>query len=63
MLLMLKALFYLPYRTLEGFARLLMGLIGLSLEVPDHTLMSRRSKNIRIVIPRRAKPESQQPCC
>lgn len=59
MLLMLKALFHLPYRTLEGFARSLMHLMGLSLDVPEHTLMSRRSKKLRVVIPHHVKSEPQ----
>ena len=44
-----------PYPTLEGFARSLMYLIGLKLDVPDHTLMSRRSKNLQVKIPRHEK--------
>ena len=39
-LLMLKAVFSLPYRSVEGLACSLMRLMGLELPVPDHTQMS-----------------------
>ena len=42
-LLMLKAVFGLPYRSVEGLACSLMRLMGLELPVPDHTQMSRRA--------------------
>jgi hypothetical protein len=41
-LLVLKQVFHLPYRALEGFGRSLMGLMGPDLPVPDHTHLSRR---------------------
>ena len=41
-LLVLKEVFHLPYRALEGFGRSLMRLMGLDLPVPDHTHLSRR---------------------
>ena len=40
-LLMFKAVFSLPYRSVEGLACPLMRLMGLELPVPDHTQMSR----------------------
>lgn len=57
LLLVLKAVFQLPYRTLEGLAQSLMQLMGLALPIPDHTQMSRRAKTLQVSIPRRAHPE------
>lgn len=54
-LLMLKAVFGLPYRALEGFARSLMQLMALDFPVPDHTQMSRRARHLPVVIPRRER--------
>ncbi len=54
-LLVLKAVFGLPYRALEGFSRSLMKLMGLAYSVPDHTLMSRRAKVLQIKIPCKAR--------
>ena len=56
-LLMLKAVFHLPYRALEGFGRSLMDLLGLDMPIPDHSHMSRRAKTVEIQIPRREKKE------
>ena len=47
MLLMIKAVFGLPYRSVEGLARSLMRLSGLAFPVLDHTQMSRRAGNGR----------------
>jgi len=57
-LLMLKVVFHLPYRSLEGFARSLMLLLGLDTPIPDHSHMSRRAKTVEIQIPRREKGEA-----
>ena len=56
-LLMLKVVFHLPYRALEGFGRSLMKLIGLDMPVPDHTHMSRRARTLEVQIPRHEKNE------
>jgi hypothetical protein len=56
-LLVLKAVFGLPFRTLEGFSRSLMKLMGLAYSVPDHTLMSRRAKVLQIKIPCKARKD------
>ena len=53
---MMKGVFHLPYRALEGFARSLMRWMGLPLPIPDHTQMSRRAQTLRVVIPRQARP-------
>ena len=57
MLLMLKGVFHLPYRALEGFGRSLMSLFGLDMPIPDHSHMSRRAKTLEVQIPRREKTE------
>lgn len=56
-LLMLKVVFHLPYRALEGFGRSLMKLMGLEIPIPDHSHMSRRAKTLEVQIPRREKTE------
>lgn len=57
MLLMLKAVYKLPYRALEGFSRSIMGLMKLNLRIPDHTTMSRRACTVQIHIPRKVRNE------
>jgi hypothetical protein len=57
-LLMLKAVFKLPYRALEGFAGSLMKLMSLSLPIPDHSHLSRRAAGLDVVIPRRESEEA-----
>src|SRR5512147_117861 len=54
-LLVLKAVFDLPYRMVEGLAGSIVRLLGLTLSIPDHTLLSRRAKTLRVEIPRRAR--------
>lgn len=54
-LLILKAVFDLPYRMVEGLAGSIVRLLGLTLSIPDHTLLSRRAKTLRVEIPRRAR--------
>ena len=55
MLLMIKATFHLPYRALEGFARSIMKLMDLDIDVPDHSHMARRAKHLQVQIPRRER--------
>lgn len=52
----MKAVFHLPYRALEGFARSLMHLMDLPLPIPDHSHRSRRGRTLQVVIPRQARP-------
>jgi hypothetical protein len=52
-LLMLKAVYKLPYRALERFARSLVQLMGLDLAIPDHSHLSRRAQGLEVAIPRR----------
>lgn len=56
-LLVLKAVFDLPFRMVEGLAGSIVRLLGLALAIPDPTLMSRRAKTLRVEIPRRARTE------
>ena len=46
--LTLRQVFRLRLRQAEGFLRSLFDLIGLSLDVPDHTTLSRRSKGLNV---------------
>jgi hypothetical protein len=52
--LTLKEVFHLPNRATEGLARSLMELLGLALDVPDHSTLSRRGKTVRVRLPRKA---------
>lgn len=52
-LLVLKQVFHLPYRALEGFGRSLMRWMGQDLPIPDHTHLSRRVRTLVVQIPRR----------
>ena len=45
LVLMLRLVFYLPLRQVEGFAASVLRLLGLDLRVPDHTTLSRRSRS------------------
>lgn len=54
-LLMLKQVFGLPNRSVEGLARSLMRLMGLELPVPDHTVLSRRARTLTVQIERRER--------
>jgi hypothetical protein len=46
--LTLRLLFQLPLRQAEGFLRSLFDLMGLVLDVPDHTTLSRRGKHLKV---------------
>jgi hypothetical protein len=54
-LLTLRAVYHLTLRATEGFARSLFGVMGLDLEIPDHTTLSRRAATVRITLPKRAE--------
>ncbi|MBK5965599.1 IS5/IS1182 family transposase [Thiocystis minor] len=54
-LLMLKQVFRLPSRSLEGFGRSLIRLMGLDLPIPDHTHLSRRVRTLVVQIPRQER--------
>jgi IS5 family transposase len=44
--LTLRLIFNLPFRQAEGFLRSVLGLMRLDLEAPDHTTLSRRSRQV-----------------
>ena len=46
--LTLRFVFHLALRQAEGFRRSLFRLMGVSLEVPDHTTLSRRSAELKV---------------
>ncbi len=46
--LTLRTVFHLPLRQTEGFVASLIGLMGLSLKSPDHTTLSRRSRDVEV---------------
>lgn len=53
-LLTLRAVYPLPLRATEGFARSIFGLIAVDLPVPDYTTLSRRAADVRITLPKRS---------
>jgi hypothetical protein len=46
--LTLRLLFKLPLRQVEGFLRSVFDLMGLALDVPDHTTLSQRGKRLKV---------------
>ena len=46
--LILRLIFKLPLRQAEGFLRSLLSLMGVGLEAPDHTTISRRSQSLDV---------------
>jgi hypothetical protein len=55
----LRELFHLPNRATEGLTYSLLELMGVSLDVPDHTTLSRRGKTVRLRLLKKApKDES-----
>ncbi|MFT7535153.1 MAG: hypothetical protein ACI85K_001104 [Hyphomicrobiaceae bacterium] len=54
--LTLRLLFQLPLRQVEGFLRSLFDLMGLGLDVPDHTTLSRRGKHLKVSLSVPKKP-------
>src|ERR687890_725162 len=50
--LTLRAIFRLPFRQTEGLIGSVIGLLGLTLRVPDHTTLSRRAATLEVPRPR-----------
>jgi hypothetical protein len=48
--LTLRAVFHLPLRPTEGFVRSLIRLMGLALDTPDHTTLSRRGSTVEVSV-------------
>jgi IS5 family transposase len=46
--LTLRLVYHLPFRQTEGFVTSIFDLMGLHLDVPDHTTLSRRGKTLKI---------------
>ena len=46
--LTLRLVFNLPLRQSEAFLRSVLSLMGVALEVPDHTTLSRRSQSLNV---------------
>src|SRR5215204_5111872 len=56
--LTLRAVFRLAFRQTEGLIGSIIGLLGLTLRVPDHTTLSRRAATVDVPRPRRPSPEA-----
>ena len=56
--LTLRLVFKLPLRQAEGFLRSLLSLMGVNLEAPDHTTLSRRSQRLDLVL---SPPPANEP--
>jgi len=52
--LTMRAVFRLAYRQAEGLIGSIIGLLGISLRVPDHTTLSRRAATLEVPRPRNA---------
>lgn len=51
-MLTMKHVFHLPNRATEGFVRSIFAMLGVCLSVPDHTTLSRRGKDLEVVLPK-----------
>ena len=56
--LTLRAVFRLAFRQTEGLIGSIIGLLGLTLRVPDHTTLSRRAVTVEVPQPRRPSTEA-----
>lgn len=54
-MLTLKAVYDLPQRATQGLVASLVRLLGLSLPVPHHTILSRRAAQLEVTLPRQAR--------
>jgi hypothetical protein len=52
-MLMIKEVFHLSNRGVEGFVRSVFAMLHLQLRVPDHTTLSKRGKRVRVRLPRK----------
>jgi hypothetical protein len=57
-LLLIKVVFDLPLRSLQGFAESLATLLNLSIIIPDYSTISRRQKTIQVMLERYRRGES-----
>jgi len=58
-LLMLKAVFRLPYRQVTGFAQSIMALLDVEIDIPDYTLLCKRAAGLRIDLEAAPSDEAQ----
>jgi len=58
--LTLRAVFRLPLRSTEGFLRSVLRLAGIALPVPDASTLSRRGRNLPVLLAKR-KPKTDEP--
>src|SRR3954464_11795508 len=56
--LTVRAVFRLAFRQTEGLIGSIIGLLGLTLRVPDHTTLSRRAATVDVPQPRRPSTEA-----
>lgn len=54
-MLTLKEIFHLPNRSVEGFVRSLFQMMKIDLPVPDHTTISKRSKTLKVKLPKQSE--------
>jgi hypothetical protein len=54
-MLTLKEIFHLPNRSVEGFVRSLFQMMKNDLPVPDHTTLSKRSKMLKVKLPKQSQ--------
>jgi len=54
-MLTIKEVFQLSNRGVEGFVRSLFGMLNIHLQVPDHSTLSKRSKTLRVKLPKKTK--------
>jgi len=54
-MLSLKEIFHLPNRSVEGFVRSLFQMMKIDLPVPDHTTLSKRSKTLKVKLPKQSE--------
>jgi hypothetical protein len=51
-MLTVKSVFHMPNRGTEGFVGSIFAMLGVELLVPDHTTLSRRGKDLNVVLPK-----------
>ena len=56
-MLTIKEIFHLPNRGVEGFVRSLFEMMEISLPVPDHSTLSKRSKTLKVVLPKQSRDD------
>lgn len=54
-MLTIKEVFHLSNRSVEGFVHSVFAMLNVHLRVPDHSTLSKRAKNLKVRLPRKAK--------